>query len=240
VQERILVVEDDEAILELISHHLRRAGWEVRSVSTAADALQEAAQWRPALVVLDLLLPDQSGLEVCRQLYRDFPQDAVPGIIMLTALGEETDRIVGLQLGADDYLTKPFSPRELVARIGAVLRRRRAPAADSPQVEDAAPLTHGALQIHPQKHRVVAAGQPVELTSTQFAILAELARRPGVVWTRDQLLQSVWGDAAFGDRRTVDVHVMHIRQKLTPMGLDGMIETVRGIGYRLRTEESSE
>ncbi len=230
------MVEDDEAIRELTTHHLRRAGWEVRSVATAAAAIQEASIWRPALVVLDLLLPDRSGLDVCRDLYRLSPQGLVPGIIMLTALAEETDRIVGLQLGADDYLTKPFSPRELVARIGAVLRRRQAPVPE-PGIAEPVVLARGALLIDPSKHQVLAAGVPVDLTSTQFAILAELARRPGIVWTRDQLLQSVWGDSAFGDRRTVDVHVMHIRQKLTPMGLDGMIETVRGIGYRLRTED---
>ncbi len=235
MDERILVVEDDEAIRELTAYHLRKAGWEVEAVETAHAALQKVSSTRIDLVVLDLLLPDRSGLDVCREIYRRAVAGTVPGIIMVTALGEETDRIVGLQLGADDYVTKPFSPRELVARIQAVLRRRQtSPDGAEDRTEDAIVL--GPLRILPGQHQVLAAGTPIELTSTEFSILLELARRPGVVWSRDQLLTTVWGEAAFGDRRTVDVHVMHIRQKLTRCGVEQIIETVRGVGYRLRTE----
>jgi len=204
----------------------------------AVRDLDELNAWQPDLIVLDLLLPDRSGLEVCREVYRRYPPAAVPGIIMLTALGEETDRIVGLRLGADDYLTKPFSPQELVARAAAVLRRRglrdRAWSEGGPTT-----VVQGRLRIEPDKRRVLVGDNPVPLTSTQFTILLELARRPGVVLSRDQLLTAVWGEAAFGDRRTIDVHVMHIRQKLEPFGLDRCIQTVRGIGYRFEDEASS-
>lgn len=233
----MLVVEDDDAIRELMAFHLDRAGYEVRRCAAGREALAVAVDWRPDLVLLDLMLPDMSGLQVCRELARGAGAGAAPGIIIVTALGEETDRVVGLETGADDYVTKPFSPRELVARAAAVLRRRQGEPAPPPAPADTAPIRRGRLVVDPARHRVSVDGQEIELTPIQFDLLLLLAANPGVVFDRDRLLSRVWGDDFYGERRTVDVHVWHIRRRLEPFGLQDSLETVRGVGYRLRPQE---
>jgi DNA-binding response OmpR family regulator len=233
MHERVLVVEDEDAIRELVVFHLQRAGFDIQEAPDAAAALAAVERWRPEVVVLDLMLPDASGLDVCRRLRERGADLQWPGIIMLTALNEEGDRVAGLEVGADDYVTKPFSPRELVARVRAVLRRRRPPEPAPPEHGTSA-LSAGDLRVDLDRHRVEAGGVPVEgLTATEFRLLATLVERAGRVLTRDQLIDRVWGSDFFGDPRTVDVHVRHIREKLARAGLPDAIETVRGFGYRV-------
>ena len=224
---RALVVEDDEAIRELIGFHLGRAGLEVALAATAQAARAEWARQRPDLVVLDLMLPDASGWDLCREFRAG---EGGPAVIMLTALNEEADRITGLELGADDYVTKPFSPRELVARVRAVLRRS-APA----RVAEGEPLQVGELVVDRPRVQASVNGRALPLTATEFRILMTLAEAGGEVCSRDRLLDAVWGEDFFGDRRTVDVHIRHIREKLEAVGGAGLLETVRGFGYRLRS-----
>jgi len=226
-----LVVEDDESIRELIGFHLGRAGLEIVLVPTAAAARAEWSRRRPDVVVLDLMLPDASGWDLCREIRAG---GGGPAVIMLTALDEEADRITGLELGADDYVTKPFSPRELVARVRAVLRRSAPPRA--PEVEV---LQVGELVIDRPRVQAAVAGRVLPLTATEFKILVTLAHAGGEVCSRDRLLDAVWGEDFFGDRRTVDVHIRHIREKLEAVGTSGLLETVRGFGYRLRAGGSA-
>jgi DNA-binding response OmpR family regulator len=230
--DHILVVDDERDILELLRYNLEKEGYRVTTVATGEDALSQARTRAPDLVVLDLMLPGVDGLEVCRRLKNDPKTVAIP-IVMLTAKGAEADVVTGLELGAADYVTKPFSPRVLTARVRAVLRR------GSEVESDASAVRLGELVIHPGRHRVTAAGAPVELTATEFRILLHLARRPGWVFTRQQLVDAAQSDDAFaGDRfvtdRSVDVHIVSLRRKLGPAG--AAIETVRGVGYRLRDE----
>jgi two-component system phosphate regulon response regulator PhoB len=223
--ERILVVDDETDIVALVAYHLAKSGYRVSTAVTGADALVLARQERPALLVLDLMLPDLSGLEVLEQLREDETTRGV-AVLMLTARKEEQDRIRGLSLGADDYLTKPFSPQELVLRVGAILRRVRA----TPATADV--LQIGAVHIDRAAHRVAIDGHEVELTPTEFKLLLTLAERRGRVQARGHLLETVWEAAPDIQTRTVDMHIQRLRTKLGAAG--DMIETVRGFGYRLR------
>ncbi|HVB09750.1 MAG TPA: response regulator transcription factor [Bacillota bacterium] len=225
-----LVVEDADSIRELIGFHLGRAGFETTLVGSATEARAQWARRRPDVVVLDLMLPDASGWDLCREL-RASGGGARTAIIMLTALDEEADRITGLELGADDYVTKPFSPRELVARVRAVLRRSGAPRGPEAEVLQVGPLT-----VDRRRVEASVGGRPLPLTATEFKILAALAEAGGEVCTRNHLLDSVWGEGFFGDGRTVDVHIRHIREKVEAAGSPDLLETVRGFGYRLRAE----
>ena len=225
--ENILVVEDDEDILELIEHHLRREGYGLRSAACGEDALQLALAQPPDLVLLDLMLPGVDGLEVCRRLKRD-PRTQMCPVIIVSAKGEEADVVAGLELGADDYVTKPFSPRVLLARVRAVLRR----GLEQAQEDENAPIAIHDLFLHPGRHETLVAGEPVDLTFTEFGILHTLARRPGWVFTRSQIVNAVRGDDYPVTDRSVDVQVVGLRKKLGPAGM--LIETVRGIGYRFK------
>ncbi|WP_020614787.1 phosphate regulon transcriptional regulator PhoB [Aromatoleum toluclasticum] len=224
----ILLVEDEPAIQELIAANLGRAGHHVVRAGDAETAQRIVRDALPDLVLLDWMLPGMSGIELARRLRADERTRAIP-IIMLTARGEEQDKVAGLEMGADDYITKPFSPRELVARIKAVLRRR------APQAtEDAVEL--GGLSLDPATHRVFAGEQPVTLGPTEFRLLHFLMTHPERVHSRAQLLDQVWGDHVFVEERTVDVHVRRLRAALEPVGHDGLIQTVRGSGYRLSAQ----
>jgi len=221
---RILVVDDEPPIVELVRGYLERDGYEVLVAADGPSAIQSARAVGPDVIVLDLMLPGLDGIEVCRQV-RTF-SDAY--ILMLTARAEEVDRIVGLSIGADDYLVKPFSPRELVARVKALLRR--------PRTSVAATLPAG-LEIDEARHQVRVDGTLVELTATEFGILAALARDPGVVVSRSALLDRVWGPEFVGDDHLVDVHVANLRRKLVDdPAAPRFVETVRAVGYRLREQ----
>jgi two-component system alkaline phosphatase synthesis response regulator PhoP len=224
--EHVLAVEDEEDILELVRYNLEKEGYRVTGVVSGEEALRRARSQPPDLIVLDLMLPGMDGLTVCRELKQDAKTRDLP-IIILTAKGEEADIVAGLELGADDYVTKPFSPRVLLARVRVVLRRRRAaPAADSDSLE-----IHE-MVIHPGRHEVLVQGRPVDLTATEFRLLAFLARRPGWVFTRSQIVQGVQGEDYAVTERAVDVQIVGLRKKLGPAG--SYIQTVRGVGYRLK------
>ena len=224
--EKILVVEDEEEIQELVRYNLANEAYLVSCAGSGEEALQKARFDPPDLVVLDLMLPGLDGLEICRILKQDRATRATP-VVMLTAKGEESDIIRGLELGADDYITKPFSPRVLVARIRAVLRRK----ATEPDGETAVIRVHE-LVIHPGRHEVLVDGEPVELTSTEFRVLHVLARRPGWVLTRLQISEAVHGMDYPVTDRSVDVQIVALRKKLGDAGQ--YIETVRGVGYKFK------
>lgn len=221
---RILIVDDEPDIVALVVYHLAKAGYRVSSASTGPDAVAVARRERPALVVLDLMLPGMSGFDVLRDLRGDAATANV-AVIMLTARRDEPDRIKGLSLGADDYLTKPFSPQELVLRVQAILRRT----AMSGMADDA--LQIGPIKIDRAAHTVSVDGQPLELTATEYKLLLTLAERRGRVQPRAHLLESVWDAAPDIQTRTVDMHVQRLRSKLGAAG--DLIETVRGFGYRI-------
>jgi len=222
---RILVVEDEPAIAELIAINLRHAGFEV-TVAADADEAQDAVDGvLPALVVLDWMLPGRSGYALVRQ-WRAVPRTRALPVIMLTARSEEADKVSGLDAGADDYLTKPFSANELLARMRALLRRQ------SPDALDAA-VEIGALKLDPATRRVTSRGREVKIGATEFKLLHFLMTHPERVHSRTQLLDRVWGDHVFIEERTVDVHIKRLRETLTPVDCQQMIETVRGAGYRL-------
>jgi len=225
-KEHILVVDDEEDILELVRYNLAREGFRVTCSVSGEDALKKAGAESFDLIVLDLMLPGVNGLEVARQLKKNTRNQQMP-VIMLTAKGEEADVVAGLEIGADDYVTKPFSPRVLTARIRAVLRRRAAVEAEDAPVLD----VHG-LVIHPGRRTVSVYGEPVELTFTEFQVLYFLARRPGWVFTRSQIVDAVRGDDYPVTDRSVDVQIVGLRKKLGSCG--GFIETVRGVGYRFK------
>ncbi len=221
--ELILVVDDEENIIQLTRMYLERDGYKVAAAGDGRAALEAVARLRPSLMVLDLMLPEIDGLEVCRRLRA---QDNPIPILMLTARDEDVDKILGLEFGADDYLTKPFNPRELVARIKAILRR-----GGMADLKPAAPERLGDLVIDPARREVTIKGKPVSLRTKEFDLLLTLAQHKGLVLSRDQLLDLAWGYEYFGQTRTVDVHVAHLRKKLA--GSDILIETVTGIGYKL-------
>jgi len=225
-KESILVVEDEAPIQELVRYNLAKDGYRVTTVATGEGALKAVKESAPDLILLDLLLPGIDGLEVCKLLKNDPGTQHVP-IVMLTAKGEESDVVAGLELGADDYVTKPFSPRVLVARIRAVLRRKRGQPVDA----DSVLQIHG-IVIHPGRHEVRVEGEPVKLTATEFRLLHMLARRPGWVFTRQQIVDAVHGEDYAVTDRSVDVQIVGLRRKLGAAA--DCIETVRGVGYRFR------
>ena len=228
--ERILVVDDEADIVALVAYHLVKAGYRVSTASTGPDALAAARQERPALIVLDLMLPGASGYEVLEKL-RAAPATREIAVLMLTARREEPDRIRGLALGADDYLTKPFSPQELVLRVGAILRRLSAGGTGPSDV-----LTNGTITIDRSEHRVLVDDRLIELTPTEYKLLLTLAERRGRVQARAHLLETVWEAAPDIQTRTVDMHVQRLRTKLGDAG--DLVETVRGFGYRLKSGQS--
>ena len=225
-KERILVVDDEEDILELVRFHLTREGYQLTLAATGEDALKKAKHETFDLIVLDLMLPGLDGLEVAKALKADARTKGVP-IVMLTAKGEDADVVSGLEIGADDYITKPFSPRVLTARVKAVLRRRSRAALDDTKV-----ITIHELEIHPGRRTVLAGGKALELTFTEFQLLCVLTRRPGWVFTRSQIVDSVRGSDYPVTDRSVDVQVVGLRKKLGAYG--SYIETVRGVGYRFK------
>jgi two-component system phosphate regulon response regulator PhoB len=225
MRERILVVDDEPDILELVRFNLAQAGLEVETAATAEQALAALRRTPPDLVVLDLMLPDRPGTDVCREIRRD-PSLKSVAVIMLTARGEEVDRVVGFELGADDYVSKPFSVRELVLRVKAVLRR-------GPSAASAADvLERDSLRLDAERHRCSVEGRELELTPKEFDLLGALMRRPGRVLSREQLLEEVWGSEISVTLRTIDTHVKRLREKLGSAG--ELIDTVRGVGYRFR------
>lgn len=224
----ILVVEDEPAIQELLSFNLQQAGHHVIGAASAEQAYTLLKDALPDLILLDWMLPGVSGIEFARRIKADAYTKAIP-VIMLTARGEEQDKIAGFETGADDYITKPFSPRELTARIKAVLRRR------APQMTDDPVETEG-LRLDPGSHRVTGNGKPIELGPTEFRLLHFLMTHAERVHSRGQLLDQVWGNQVFVEDRTVDVHIRRLRGALEPSGLDRMIQTVRGSGYRLSVQ----
>ncbi len=223
---KILVVDDEQSILNLVEAYLRPEGFEVQTALDGESAFRKARAFKPDIIVLDIMLPVKDGIEVLTALRRESNMY----VIMLTAKTEETDRVIGLSVGADDYMTKPFSPRELVARIKAALRRLQAPASLDRQV-----LTFDHLRLDSGSRQIFVDDQPVDLTTIEFDLLRVLAQHRGLVLSREQLLQQVWGHEYFGDIRVVDVHLGHLRQKL---GERQFIRTVRGIGYRFDEEEA--
>ena len=225
---RVLIVEDEPDIRDLLAFHLEREGYHVTRSRSGADALRQVRARPPDLILLDLMLPELGGLDVCRRLRQD-PRTASVPIVMLTARGEEVDRILGLELGADDYIVKPFSPKEVVARVRAVLRRAGAR-------DGAAPVVSGRLVIDPDRHTVQVDAAAIELTPKEFDLLRALAEARGRVLSREFLLDRVWGYASAGEieSRTVDVHVRRLRMKLGDEGQ--RITTVKGVGYRLEVQ----
>lgn len=222
---KILIVDDEPSILNLVSSYLKAEGYEVNIVSDGISALKAVKAFRPDLVILDIMIPGMDGLEVLSHLRRD--SDVY--VILLTARTEETDKIIGLSVGADDYVTKPFSPRELIARVKAALRRQQA---ISVTVSGKEVMRFHQITIDPGARQVIFQGNLVELTAIEFDLLVSLGENRGRVLTRDQLLQKVWGYDFFGDTRVVDVHMGHLRQKLS----SDLITTVRGVGYRFEDE----
>ncbi|MBU1169219.1 MAG: response regulator transcription factor [Proteobacteria bacterium] len=223
----IMVVDDEEDILELVSYNLIREGYRVSCFETGEKAMKAALFENPDLIVLDLMLPGLSGLEVTRQLRRDKKSAHIP-IIMLTAKGEEADVVAGLDMGADDYVTKPFSPKILNARIKALIRRK----ADEAHDQESDEIVIGDLSVHTGRHQVIAAGQVVDLTYSEFQLLLLLCKRPGWVFTRNQIVDAIHGENYAVTDRSVDVLVVGLRKKLGTCG--PAIETVRGIGYRFK------
>lgn len=229
MKNRILLVEDEADILEMVRYNLEQAGFEVVPAEDGETAIRAVREEHPSLIVLDLMLPGIDGLEVCKLLKQDAGTRDIP-VLMLTARSEEVDRIVGLELGADDYVVKPFSPRELILRIRAILRR----AAESGQEADreGGELRAGPLRIDVAAHHVLLNGEPLTLTSTEFKLLVTLIERRGRVQSREDLLNSVWGYEYSGYGRTVDTHIRRLREKLG--AASPLVETVRGVGYRFR------
>jgi two-component system alkaline phosphatase synthesis response regulator PhoP len=222
----ILIIEDDEDILELVRYNLEKEGYSVAGETTGEDGLEAARSRTPDLILLDLMLPGMDGLEICRELKGDSKTRHMP-IVIVSAKGEESDIVAGLELGADDYITKPFSPQILLARVRAVLRRRTRPT----PAEDEVIRIHG-LVIHPGRHEVLVGDERVDLTFTEFRILHILARRPGWVFTRQRIVDAIHGERYPVTDRAVDVQIVGLRRKLGPAG--DYIETVRGVGYRFK------
>jgi two-component system phosphate regulon response regulator PhoB len=222
---RILIIEDEQDVVDLLTLHLRKAGFALSTATDGAAGLRKAREESPALIILDLLLPKMPGLEICKVLKTDVATRQIP-VLMLTAKAEEIDRIVGLEFGADDYVTKPFSPRELVLRINAILRRAKG------EIVEEKKLSIGPITVDQSRHHVTVSDRPVRLTSVEFKLLSMLMRRQGRVQARDRLLNEVWGYESAIDTRTVDTHIRRLRKKLGKAS--AAIETVRGFGYRIR------
>ena len=225
---KVLIVEDEVDILNLLRYNFEAAGYPVCTVKDGLKVFETAQKQQPDVILLDLMLPGKDGFEVCKDLKSDTLLKNIP-VIMLTAKGEEVDRIVGLELGADDYVVKPFSPRELLLRVKAILRR-------SHQEENIESFWgHKGLKVDFDSHKVMIEEEPINLTATEFNLLAELIKGKGKVKTRDQLLNKVWGYEFEGYARTVDTHVRRLRQKIEPYS--DLVETVRGVGYRLKDQK---
>jgi two-component system phosphate regulon response regulator PhoB len=227
----ILVVEDEPAIQELVAYTCSSNGYAVRRANSVGAAHDAIGQELPDLVLLDWMLPDKPGIELLKNLRTEERTRELP-VIMLTARGSEADRVVGLDTGADDYVVKPFSPRELISRIRAVFRRR------APQLSGES-LAYGPLEIDPARHEVTAGGKVIKVGLTEFRLLSFLVGHPERVFSRAQLLDNVWGDHVFIEERTVDVHVLRLRKALAPVNAQNLVQTVRGIGYRLSTQPES-
>jgi two-component system, OmpR family, response regulator len=226
--DKVLVVEDDSNLLEAVKYNLRKDGHDVVTAGDGETALEVARKEKPDIIILDIMLPKLNGFEVCRILRKEM---TVP-ILMLTAKVDETDKIVGLEIGADDYMTKPFSMRELMARIRAMLRRAKITGQTPP--EETAPIKIGDIEVDTARHRVVLSGARLELSPKEFDLLAFLAKNKGLVFSREQLLEKVWGYDFAGDTRTVDVHIRWLRQKIeADAGRPRYLMTVRGTGYKL-------
>ena len=229
MQRKVLVVEDEAAIREMLAFNLGRAGYEVLSAATGVEARSSMADRYPDVVLMDWMLPDMSGLELTRQLKRDPETREIP-VIMVTARVQEDDRVAGLEGGADDYITKPFSPRELLARIKAVLRRGAA-------FQDET-VTAGRLRLNAASHRVSVEGTEISLGPTEYRILHFFMHHPDRVYSRAQLLDRIWGGNVYVEERTVDVHIRRLRKALTASGYDKLVQTVRGAGYRFSPREA--
>lgn len=223
----ILIIEDEKDIVDLIAYHLRQSGLSVIEALDGPSGLERARKERPSLIILDLMLPEMDGKDICKALKSNSLTQSIP-ILMLTAKAEEMDRVIGFELGADDYVTKPFSPRELVLRVKAILRRKEVGQESGKIIEI------GELLIDVDRHHVSIKKSPVQLTSTEFKLLLELASKRGRVQTREHLLDKVWGYTYEGYARTVDTHIRRLREKLGSLG--DYIETIRGMGYRFREE----
>jgi DNA-binding response OmpR family regulator len=228
---KVLIVEDEKDILQLVKLYLEKEGYRIVTASTGSEGLAQVRTEKPDLVVLDLMLPEIDGLEICKRL-RSSPDTAMLPIIMLTAKAEESDTIIGLELGADDYVTKPFSPKTLVARVKALFRRLERKPEDGPTR-----FTYSALTLDLTRHEVTVKGKEVPLTAKEFGLLEHLLRHPGRVLTRDVLLNAVWGYEYYGTTRTVDVHIRRLKQKL-PL-LDDAILSVKSLGYKLIEADGS-
>ena len=225
ISPRILIVEDDTNLVELLRYNFEKEGFDVLDTEDGEEALVIAKEEHPDIIILDWMIANLSGIEVCRRLRRDSETQNVP-IIMLTARTEEADRIRGLETGADDYITKPFSPRELIARVNAVLRRLR------PAIAGAS-LSHGDIQMDLGAHKVTRGGDPVALGPTEFRLLRHFLEHPGRVFSREQLLDAVWGRDVYVEQRTVDVHIRRLRKAINSGGREDVIRTVRSAGYSL-------
>jgi len=224
---KVVIVEDEKDLAELLAFNLQKEGWQTLVALDGRSGLELVTAELPDLVILDLMLPELTGIEVCKMLRRQEKTAAIP-VIMVTAKGEEIDRVVGFEVGADDYLVKPFSTRELLLRIKAILRRTATPAAAEKI------LRHGLLSIDEERHQVTVNGTEITLTLTEFKLLSTLAGRPGRMQSRERLLQDIWGYSSDADTRTVDTHITRLRSKLGAAG--EMIRTVRGYGYKLEAE----
>ncbi len=224
---KAIIIEDERDLAELVAFNLEKEGWKTAIALDGRSGLELVKTELPDLVILDLMLPEMGGIEVCRAIRRHERTTAIP-IIMVTAKGEEIDRVVGFEMGADDYLVKPFSTRELLLRIKAILRRASQPGQEEKLI------TRGALAIDPERHRVTVGDTEINLTSTEFKLLQTLAERTGRMQGREQLLRDVWGYSSTADTRTVDTHITRLRSKLGEAG--EMIRTVRGFGYKMEVE----
>jgi two-component system phosphate regulon response regulator PhoB len=231
---RVLLIEDDRDIVELVRYNLEREGFQVAAATDGASGLAQIRKTPPDILLLDLMLPKLSGLDICKEIRRDSTLNRLP-ILMLTARGEEADRVVGLEMGADDYVTKPFSPRELGARVKALLRRTE------PTNEPRRVIEARGLSIDPSSYRVAREGKPVTLSTLEFRLLYYLATRPNRVFTRDQLLDAVWGTERFVTPRSVDVYIRRLREKVeNDADHPGFLKTVRGAGYMFESEGQAE
>jgi two-component system phosphate regulon response regulator PhoB len=223
----ILIIEDEKDIVDLVEYHLKQSGFSVVKALDGPSGLELAKKNRPSLIILDLMLPGMDGKDICRTIKSNPLTQSIP-ILMLTAKSEEVDRVIGFELGADDYVTKPFSPRELVLRVKAILRRREVPEEGEKSIQ------MGDLLIDIDRHQVSIKRKSIPLTSTEFKLLVELVTNKGRVQTRERLLDKVWGYTYEGYARTVDTHIRRLREKLGALG--NLIETIRGVGYRFREE----
>ncbi|MBN2145717.1 MAG: response regulator [Candidatus Aureabacteria bacterium] len=230
-RERILVVEDEEDIQELIRYNLNREGYTVDCAGSGEEALKTAIKKTPDLILLDLMLPGMDGMEVCRKLKYE-PATRGICVVMLTAKGEEADIVTGLEMGADDYITKPFSPKILIARIRSILRRKNKNAVETDEDQENKPIEAQGIMIHPGRHEVLVSGKPLDLSFSEFKILYFLAKRPGWVYTRYQIVDAIRGEEYAVTERAVDVQIVGLRKKLGKLGK--LIETVRGVGYRFK------